>query len=95
MTDSPKFTNANGTLTRYAFGCGHVESYTLTGGEYFSTNLPGVALYQEGIYWRVSAHSEPFGHPENVGEYFDTLTEARQAFRKYKRMVKAGQSITA
>lgn len=90
MTD-PKFRNANGTLTAYAFRCGYVESFTLDGKEYYGTDAPGVMLYRDGV-WHVKAHSLPHGNAR-VWNSFDTLTDARKAFRRYRAAIKSGIDV--
>lgn len=93
----PKMRNASGTLTAYAFACGYVESFTHDGSEYYGTDGPGVALYQEGC-WHVKSRLPgvthgPDGYPLWVGaedggrtradwQTFDTLTEARKHYRR-------------
>ena len=92
MNNAPKFRNKDGSLSVYAFACGYVESFTLDGKDYYASDAPGVALYKDGI-WHVRAHSRPFGHPDNVWNSFETLTEARAAFRHYKQQIQSGQDV--
>lgn len=89
----PKFRNADGTLTVYAFGCGYIESFTLDGNEYYGTNEPGVALYRDGL-WHVKAHSKPHGN-ERVWSVFESLTDARKAFRRYRSAIKKGIDVVS
>lgn len=88
----PRFRNRDGSLTMYAFACGYVESFTVSGKGYYATDEPGVTLYMEGVLWHVKAHTLPHGN-ERVWNCFDTLTEARKAFRRYRRAIIAGLDV--
>lgn len=91
MTE-PKFRNVDGTLTAYAFACGYVESFTLDGKDYYGSDMPGVMLYRDGM-WHVKAHNAPFGAVPSVWNSFDTLTDARKAFRRYRAAIKKGLDV--
>jgi hypothetical protein len=96
----PKFRNANGDVSAYGFACGHVQSWTTDGQAYYSTNANGVQLSLDGV-WHVRTRSVGETHDADgygvrgpngalLGwESFDSLTEARKAFRSAIRRVKS------
>lgn len=92
MPNPPRFRNNDGTLTAYAFACGYVETFTEDGRDYYLTDAPGVMLAKEGVY-HVKAHTNPHGGPGAIWESFETLTEARKAFRHYKAGIKRGVPV--
>ena len=90
---SDTMTRANGELSRYAFGCGYIQSWTADGGsDYYGTNAPGVSLYLDGV-WHVKAHTD--GHGTGVWETFDTYTEARAYWGRVRTALRAGRGIPA
>lgn len=62
-----KFKNKSGSLTPYAFACGHIERKKRGDVE--------VDLYRDGAVWHVTAHNEAGRY---VWECFDFLTQARK-----------------
>lgn len=67
----PKFRNANGTLTGYAFGCGYVEKY----GE---TDTPRATISREPN----GLHAKGFDRDGiHFWEIFETAREARRFAR--------------
>ena len=71
---SNKFRNKNGSLSRYAFACGYVETKPLAtaGGE--------ARLYRDGAAWHIQARDDSRGR--FLWESFDKLTPARSFFSK-------------
>lgn len=82
-TTTPKFKNADGTLTVYAFGCGYVEE---TDGPTY-----GVRLWLDGVWHVRRHHTAPgmAGYIRESWESFDTLGDARKFYRKERRAVLA------
>src|SRR5690554_72922 len=95
-----EFRNADGSVNMRGFACGHVQSWTTDGQEYYSTDSPGVQLYLDGV-WHVRTRipGETHDHSGHAlrdergarldWQSFDTLSEARRAFRAEVRRVKA------
>jgi hypothetical protein len=65
-----KFRNKNGDLSAYSFACGYVQEK--------QTNNGKVELYKDGN-WHVRIFDD---QPHGRWVSFDTLGEARKAFRK-------------
>lgn len=78
----PTFRKNNGELTRYAFGCGYVQTFNIEHVEHYATDSDSVALYFEGV-WHVKFR--------NAGtlewETFDTYREARKFWGTCKALI--------
>ena len=110
MSAESKFTNKDGTVTRYALACGHWQTKTTDGvNRYYSTDADGVGLSYNGCTYDVHVRQQGVTHdgdfPRWVGVpgygrtradwyQFDTLTDARRFFNKAWRMVKNGEAVT-
>lgn len=104
-----RFRLANGDLSAYAFGCGYVQSWTVDGGsDYYGTSANGVSLYRDGATWHVRTRETGRTHDERgmalwleLGsgrtradwQTFDTLGEARAAFRRQVAALRAGRPV--
>jgi len=72
--EKTKFNNKNGTLTQYAFACGYIEQVDTNRKPYtFKT------LALDGL-WQVKGMIEGV----RFWESFETLTEARKAYKAIK-----------
>lgn len=68
----PAMQTQNGTLTRYALACGHVEKHTAKDGAIVTLGRESICYYVS--YWH-ETHT-PYR------KYFRTLTAARAYFRR-------------
>lgn len=66
------FYNKDGTLTRYAFSCGYVETHTPKGEDRTTLTLE----MEHGVF-----HVKGFKGTQRVWESFDRVSEARKALR--------------
>lgn len=80
---TPKFRNADGSLTLYALACGYIES---TEGP-----LYGVRLWQDGCFHVRRHHNgrQLRGYIQDSWECFDSLTEARKFYKAEVRKIKS------
>lgn len=69
----PKFRNANGTLTPYAFGCGYLETYGNRNG------TPHASIQREPNDWHVKGFDRDGAH---FWESFEKLADARRFARR-------------
>lgn len=77
MTTTPKFYNADGSLTRYGFACGYTENA--------DNNGLHLSMWLEHNCWHVRLHSETTGRV--FWDTFDNnqLTQARKRYNDAKR----------
>lgn len=93
---APRFHNASGTLTPYAFACGYVERaeygamrYTVTmAGTPFERPAARitVTLARDGACWRVTLYD--FGTGERLTLAETRLTAARRAYARMRTRAK-------
>lgn len=91
---NPKFYNANGTLTRYAFACGYTESAQSKEKFSYTVHIASPPFETEACTidanlsldgcWHVKAFDR-LNNKRLVWDCFDTLTEARNAFKNVKK----------
>ena len=90
---APKFENADGSLTTYAFACGYVQTETIKSQQ--------LRLYKDGIWhlkvWPVETKDFSERVLNSDGNLvmpgwasFETLGEARQAWRVARNLIRAG-----
>jgi len=90
---SPKFHKANGELTRYAFACGYLQSFTVDGRDYYATDAAGACLSLDNGCWHVKAHNGRQVHAR-LWESFLTYGEARKAWGRARSRLKRGEVLT-
>lgn len=108
MTD-PKFRNADGTLTAYALACGYADTVAADGSpDYYGTDADAVRLSFNGCTYDVHVRQQGVTHDGDYPRWvstaygrtradwhqFDTLAEARRAWRTFARAIRTGASIT-
>ncbi len=91
---------ANGDVSAYGFACGYVQAWTTDGAHnYYGTDANGVMLYHAGACFHVRTRIVGETHDDYgtaIRAYgarvdwqsFDTLTEARAAYRREITRVK-------
>ena len=78
----PVFRKANGELTRYAFGCGYVQTFNIGNVGHYATDSDSVALTLDGV-WHVRFRN----NGEFVWDSFDTYAEARKFWGVCKALI--------
>lgn len=81
VVTAPKFRNANGTLTRYAFACGYLEEY----GDWLKDDGCHLLLEDGGnVYSVKGARDGEFS--SYVWEQFESVVEARKFARTFGKL---------
>ena len=86
LEDVSEFYLTNGELSEYGFSCGYVEVYRQDMSESARYTCNYVELYREGGTYHLKWGQG--GEKYSGWENHDTLTEARQAYREIKTIIR-------
>lgn len=93
MNTSPKFTRKDGMLTRYAFGCGYMQTFTFhPSQDFYGSDDDAVTMLKPspgGEVWHVRYRIGG----KTLWSQFDTYDEALAFWKAYRRLIRAREDV--
>lgn len=93
---SPRFYNKDGTLTHYAMGCGYIQTESIKESQLrlsYNGCTFDVKVWHDHELPHFAENPYRGGRTKTGWAQFDTLTEARRAWRAFRKRLKQGETL--